>query len=80
LALFQACRVYEAGGTSHRQAIHEIVNELLDGGCNGEIPGDLYQRAGLLERRALGRTSEITFTENFPRGLKLDGKERKDRE
>ncbi len=66
-ALLQACAVDLSDDTPHARALSYLLPRLLPGGCEGPVPGDLYARAGAVERELLGRSEEIALPAGFPR-------------
>jgi len=70
-ALFQGCLADRTTGGSHALALELILARLLDDGCQGGPPPDLYERASALEEQLFARSEPTTLPADYPAALPL---------
>ena len=56
---------------AHQEALAEATEELLEGGCEGPIPDDLYARAQRLERALFGVRTPASLPDALPHRIDL---------
>ncbi len=66
VALMQACGVDLSVRGTNTTALAWVLPKLLDEGCAGAVPDDLYQRAQQLEREVLGSSDRTELSAAFP--------------
>ncbi len=79
VALLQACSMEPAGEdvstAPHAQALAVAFDAVLPEGCQGEIPSDLYTRAGDAQRHFFGERGAISVPEGYPAHIFLLARE-----
>jgi hypothetical protein len=71
MALLQACDADLSRSGPNTHALSFLLPKLIDGGCDGSVPDDLYLRAGKLERDFFGQAEKIELSASFPESLPL---------